>query len=187
MLTMSAHVPHMQLFREVLEPPSKHKGRAVPRRAERPEAEGPKRRQYHLLNMSRIGGDLGTRIFRTRTKSRKDELINDFVFVGFLVGNDFLPRIPAFRGLTVGLETSVAVLESAMGRGLLTYWDEAQKRYIRRLHPGRILCSLTWPTASPRTSSGGSRTRRPTRSISRRRRGPRTDPRGGGRPGPGRL
>lgn len=86
MLTLSAHVSKMSLFR----------------------ADQFNEGWYDLINMSMIGGELAQALgqrdaVRTRKRTNHD-VSNDFVLIGFFVGNDFLPKIKMFYKLSHGLQ-----------------------------------------------------------------------------------
>jgi len=89
MLTLSAHVEHISLFREVQDDAS----------------------LYHLINMSKIRKELSyilgqRRAVKMNTRT-KDDVSNDFVLMGFFVGNDFLPKIKMFYYLEDGLNKMI--------------------------------------------------------------------------------
>ncbi len=87
MLTLSAHVPKMFLFREDVY----------------------QRDHFHYLDMGMIYRNIGE-IFGTTAKSRKiRDMVNDFVFLGFFVGNDFLPKVQMFHLLEEGIECMLAM------------------------------------------------------------------------------
>ena len=99
MLTLSAHLPHMYLFRE-----------------DQYEAES-----FELFDMSIVrrqlpdalgverGLKMGTRTY--------DDVVNDFVALGFFVGNDFLPKVQMFLLLEHGLELMLSVYEEISNHG----------------------------------------------------------------------
>ena len=91
MLTLSIHIPNMYLFREDLYNPS----------------------HYHLLNMGMIRKDMGN-FMGQNTKRKYDDIVDDFIFQGFFVGNDFLPRIQMFYSLEDGLTKMLSVYQKNM-------------------------------------------------------------------------
>nr|QBK85696.1 MAG: XRN 5'-3' exonuclease [Marseillevirus LCMAC101] len=91
MLTLAAHVPKMLLLRED---------------------------QYnvdhiHLLDMGKIRKDLPSFMGQPATRSLND-VADDFIFQGFFVGNDFLPKIQMFHRLEDGLEKMVSTYQKVI-------------------------------------------------------------------------
>jgi len=89
MLTMSAHVPKILLFREDLYTPG----------------------YYHILNMGEIVKELPRVLslekgFVSKKRSLAN-IVDDFIVEGFFVGNDFLPKIQMFHLLEDGLELMI--------------------------------------------------------------------------------
>lgn len=80
MLTLSSHVRNINLFR----------------------ADQYRRGFYHLLDMGYIYRHIGD-IFKNKKRDTKD-LVNDWISLGFFVGNDFLPKVQMFHLLEDGLE-----------------------------------------------------------------------------------
>jgi len=85
MLTLSAHVPKMWLFRE----------------------DQYNLDHFHLLDMGKIRRDMA-QIFPKAGRVSVDVLIDEFIFLGFFVGNDFLPKVQMFHLLEDGLEMMIA-------------------------------------------------------------------------------
>uniref|UniRef100_A0A6C0LYF6 Xrn1 N-terminal domain-containing protein n=1 Tax=viral metagenome TaxID=1070528 RepID=A0A6C0LYF6_9ZZZZ len=86
MLTLATHCPHFLLLKE--------------------DAFDPQCVMYYILNMGRIGRDL------TRDMNGSATAIDDFILIGFFVGNDFLPKVQMFHMLENGLDTMIGVYNS---------------------------------------------------------------------------
>ena len=86
MLTLAAHVPKMFLFRE----DTYNVG------------------YYHLLDMGLIRNELPRDIHPRNIQRTVSEASDDFVLIGFFVGNDFLPRIQMFLYLEDGLALMIS-------------------------------------------------------------------------------
>lgn len=97
MLTLAAHLPKMYLFRSDQYNPG----------------------QYDLLDMGMIREYLPNKLFKGTIEKPIDDIINDFIILGFFVGNDFLPKLQMFTYLEDGLEL-VLRLYSSMGTSILT-------------------------------------------------------------------
>lgn len=86
MLTLSAHIPKMFLFRE----DQYHPG------------------FLHLIDMGIVRKKLANVLGQTKAVGNKerslDDVSNDFIIEGFFVGNDFLPKIQMFHLLEDGLQ-----------------------------------------------------------------------------------
>jgi len=95
MLTLSAHVPNIFLFREDQYNPG----------------------YIHFLDMGSIAKELPKAL--SLGNRRVYDVINDFLVLGFFVGNDFLPKIQMFHLLEDGLELMIRTYErtSNGGRG----------------------------------------------------------------------
>ena len=89
MLALSAHVKNVYLLREDLEVVD----------------------VYHLVNMGKVREELPKLVFPPPPFAVSvrglDDVTNDFVFIGFLVGNDFLPKVQMFMYLEDGLELMI--------------------------------------------------------------------------------
>ena len=91
MLTLAVHAPKMLLLRED---------------------------QYtvdhiHLLDMGQIRQELPSFMGQPKTRSLND-VTDDFIFQGFFVGNDFLPKIQMFYRLEDGLEKMVSTYQQVV-------------------------------------------------------------------------
>lgn len=84
MLALSAHVPNIYILREDMEMVN----------------------TYHLVDMGAVRKELPKVLSLTGSRTL-DDLANDFVIAGFLVGNDFLPKIQMFMYLEDGLELMI--------------------------------------------------------------------------------
>lgn len=86
MLTLSAHLPNIYLFRE----------------------DQYEIGYYDLVNMGLVRKELPYYLYEdvavTQRRRTLDEVSDDFVLIGFFVGNDFLPHIKMFYRLEDGLE-----------------------------------------------------------------------------------
>ena len=87
MLTLAAHLSRMYLFREDIYEVG----------------------YYHLLDMGLVRRELPYYLYEdTAVQARRrtlDDVNNDFILIGFFVGNDFLPHIKMFYRLETGLES----------------------------------------------------------------------------------
>lgn len=92
MLTLSSHIPNMFLFRE----DQYHTG------------------YYDLVDIGSIRRQLPSVLGLFRTE---DEAIDDFIVEGFLVGNDFLPKIQMFHMLEDGLELMIQTYKESSQSG----------------------------------------------------------------------
>jgi len=107
MLTLSAHLPKMYLFRE----------------------DQYSIGFYHLIDMGMVRENLPSSLGQaslvmdgTRTLN---EVTDDFILAGFFVGNDFLPKIQMFMFLEDGLELMLATVTRLAGSG--TFLTEHEK------------------------------------------------------------
>lgn len=81
MLTLATHIPKILLFREDQYNPT----------------------FYHILYMGEIRNKLRY-LFNHKSERSIDDIVNDFIFLGFFVGNDFLPKIQMFYRLEEGMD-----------------------------------------------------------------------------------
>jgi 5'-3' exonuclease len=100
MLTMSAHVPKILLFREDLYTPG----------------------YYHILNMGEIVKELPRVLSLEKGFQAKKRylanIVDDFIVEGFFVGNDFLPKIQMFHLLEDGLELMIKTYAETSNYGM---------------------------------------------------------------------
>lgn len=89
MLGLSAHIPRMYLFRQDLY----------------------SRGYYHIIDMGYVRTHLPRELGCNKKMSITDtnNIMDDFVFIGFLLGNDFLPKIKMFHKLADGMDLMLNV------------------------------------------------------------------------------
>jgi 5'-3' exonuclease len=92
MLALATHEPHFSILREVIFQPNKDVGT---------EDDGPKmRKPFQLLNVwvlrEYLAMDLKPSV-PLPFKLDEERLFDDFVFMCFFVGNDFLPHMPTLE------------------------------------------------------------------------------------------
>ena len=101
MLTLSAHVNNISLFREDQLDSS----------------------VYHLIDMSRVRNDLSNVLNQSKEiklrQRTKHDVSNDFVLMGFFVGNDFLPKIKMFYFLEDGLNKMINTYVNVSSSGFI--------------------------------------------------------------------
>lgn len=86
MLALAAHVPRILLFRD----------------------DQYNLGHHHLLDMGSMYQSIGRIFGKTATTRSRRDMVNDFIFLGFFVGNDFLPKVQMFHLLEEGLEFMLA-------------------------------------------------------------------------------
>ena len=70
-------------------------------------------RSYDFINMSFVQKNLCRFCYASNIMSRnKHDVVNDFVFAGFFVGNDFLPKVQMFYTLEEGLQSMIDVCKT---------------------------------------------------------------------------
>jgi 5'-3' exoribonuclease 1 len=115
MLGLATHEPHFTLLREVVN--FNFRGPGGPKQT---VVRQTKEAQFQLLHLSILREyvelDLGSGIGRTLDKER---LVDDFIFLTFLVGNDFLPHLPTLdiseQAFDVIFDAYKAILKSSQG------------------------------------------------------------------------
>lgn len=78
---------------------------------------------YNFYDMSIVRNELANELSYDTTKRTIDDVINDFMLVGFFVGNDFLPKAQMFLYLEDGLQLMLDVYTESSNfgrRNLLT-------------------------------------------------------------------
>jgi 5'-3' exoribonuclease 1 len=99
MLTLAAHVPKMFLLRADQYNPG----------------------FYDFVDMGKVRRLLVEALYQgpgyTSHKRSLDDITNDFIILGFFVGNDFLPKIQMFMYLEDGLELMISTYASLSGGG----------------------------------------------------------------------
>lgn len=115
MLILSSHVKFISLLREDLNEPD----------------------QYDLVNAHYIRQGLITELGQSeglRAKKRTiHDIANDFVFLGFFVGNDFLPKIKMFYKLSDGLQKMFTTYIITSNNGTSNYLTKDNKILIEGL------------------------------------------------------
>jgi len=117
MLTLATHIPKIILFREDQYNPT----------------------YYHILYMGSIRNNLG-KLFKHKNNRLVNDMVDDFIFLGFFVGNDFLPKIQMFHKLEEGMDFMIETYSTStiQGRENLIVRDgvlemEGIKSFISRL------------------------------------------------------
>lgn len=89
MLTLATHIPQMYLFKEDIYNVG----------------------MYNFLDMGSISEKLYTKLIPQKSKSIISQrcAIDDFILIGFFVGNDFLPKIEMFYVLEDGFEKMLSI------------------------------------------------------------------------------
>lgn len=105
-LSLSSFIPNMTLLREDQFSPG----------------------YYYVINMTKIPQSLADLFLgrRATTQAEIQNVVSAFVFLGFFVGNDFIPRIPMFDTLAKGLNDSVENLKylvESKGIEAFPLWD----------------------------------------------------------------
>lgn len=72
---------------------------------------------YDLLDMGMIRKEMPVVLGLSTENRSLDHIIDDFIFLGFLVGNDFLPKIKMFMYLEDGLNLMIATYTKMTAKG----------------------------------------------------------------------
>lgn len=112
MLALGTHMPHFYILREDLYDPSN---------------------DYFCIDVGRVHGRLANLIRWDCPDHEFDanSAINDFIFLCFMVGNDFLPHIPSIEIIQSGIELILKVYqEVASGYGHMTQTASGRVRFV---------------------------------------------------------
>ena len=112
MLCLAAHLPKMFLLRE----------------------DQDSRGLYYFMDMSMITNGMKSVLFFDKSKRTPADMVNDFILMGFFVGNDFLPKIRMFLLLEEGLDAMAYAYRDSSNNGLRE--DSYLTRGDRVLHKG---------------------------------------------------
>ncbi len=122
MLTLAAPVRNIFLFREDIREPS----------------------YYHLVDMSKIKRSLPKALGQSDAVYKRlrtnNDVSNDFIFQGFFVGNDFLPKIKMFYRLEEGLDRMFEIYKETTKGGTTNFLTKGKdvcingfKLFVKRL------------------------------------------------------
>ena len=133
MLTLSAHVPNMFLFRE----------------------DQYNLGHYHLLDMGKIREQM-PRLFSSKLTRNLDILVDEFVFLGFFVGNDFLPKVQMFHlledGLGMMLKTHSSIGKMITKKSKINF--EGIKDFVREISKSEYKFIQDQSTTDPSVRNG---------------------------------
>lgn len=89
----------------------------------------------HILDFKIVSEELPFKLIKVPEREKKWILCDDFILMGFFVGNDFLPKIQMFLYLEDGLDLllgyySVVSKEEETKTQYLTFYDSYRKRHM---------------------------------------------------------
>jgi 5'-3' exonuclease len=94
---------------------------------------------YDFLDVSSIRSDLVNVLYATKIANTKSvcnrsptDAANDFIFAGFFVGNDFLPKVNMFFFLEDGLEMMIRIIDALAFHGMYITQNGAITRNIQK-------------------------------------------------------
>ena len=109
MLTLAAHLPRIYLIREDIMTPG----------------------YYDMIDMGgirkKLPQELGQNVGFVKGLRSLDDVSNDFILVGFFVGNDFLPKIQMFLYLRDGLNMMIDIYARVSEGGVKNHLTESNK------------------------------------------------------------
>lgn len=118
MLTLSAHIKNIFLFRE------------------HPDYESSPG-YYHLVNMSQIRYKLGRSMGLSRMlydrMIRENDVSDEFILLGFFIGNDFLPKLKMVYRVDDGISKIIEDYNYAQLPGLITNKDKINFKNFAKL------------------------------------------------------
>lgn len=75
---------------------------------------------YYILDFGGIRKELGSMLYGKTIKRELNDISDDFILIGFFVGNDFLPKIQMFTYLEDGLEFMISTYKKIYKDNFLT-------------------------------------------------------------------
>ena len=117
MLSLASHEPHFSLLRETTDyrPPRREKSNGAPAAPSKvDQAEKVRSKGFQLLHISILRDYMELEFAHLRSTLPGDgwnleRLVDDFVLLCYLVGNDFLPNLPGLDIATGGLNDLLAI------------------------------------------------------------------------------
>eukprot|EP00288_Rhodomonas_lens_P006689 CAMPEP_0177725258 /NCGR_PEP_ID=MMETSP0484_2-20121128/19154_1 /TAXON_ID=354590 /ORGANISM="Rhodomonas lens, Strain RHODO" /LENGTH=1134 /DNA_ID=CAMNT_0019237757 /DNA_START=456 /DNA_END=3857 /DNA_ORIENTATION=+ len=128
MLSLATHEPHFALLRETTDfrPPRRNRDGTAPPLSKVDKEQKNRSKGFQLLHVSVLRDyiqlefrELEGEMTEWEEPLDLERLIDDFVMLCYLIGNDFLPHLPALDILTGALNDLLAIYKS-----LLPTWDD---------------------------------------------------------------